>query len=87
MFKLVLKIIDNFKLKAVVIKFTCLAQLIRTSVFKSNSNGSHKKWGAKCNFATMNSVLVPLNSVLSLMVGIKIRYHFNNSMFLIKKYN
>ena len=36
---------------------------------------------------TLNSVLVPLNSVLAPMIGAKMGCYFNNSMFLIKKYN
>ena len=39
---------------------------------KSNSNGSCQKWGAKCHFATLNSVFSP-------MVGTKMGCHFNNS--------
>ena len=54
---------------------------------KSNSNGSCQKWGAKCHFATLNSVLSPLNSVFAPMVGAKLGCHFNNLMFFIKKYN
>ena len=45
------------------------------------------KMGAKCHFATLNSILAPLNSVLAPMVGVKMGCHFNNSIFLIKKYN
>ena len=45
---------------------------------KSNSNGSCQKWGAKCHFATLNSVLAPLNSVFAPMIGAKIGCHSNN---------
>ena len=54
---------------------------------KSNSNGSFQKRGAKCHFTTLNSVLAPMNSVFTPMVGVKMGCHFNNSMFFIKKYN
>ena len=54
---------------------------------KSNSNRSCQKWDAKCHFTTLNSVLGPLISVFAPMVGAKIGCHFNNSMFLSKKYN
>ena len=54
---------------------------------KSNSNGSCQKWGVKCHFATLNSVLAPLNSVFAPMVGAKLGCHFNNLMLFIKKYN
>ena len=54
---------------------------------KSNSNGSCQKRDAKCHFATLNSVLPPMNSVFALMVGVKMGCHYNNSMFFIKKYN
>ena len=38
-------------------------------------------------FYNLNSVLVPMNSIFTLMVGVKIGCHFNNSKFFIKKYN
>ena len=38
---------------------------------KSNSNGSCQIWGVKCHFATLNSVLTPLNSDFAPMVGAK----------------
>ena len=31
--------------------------------------------------------LTPMNSVFTQMIGNKIKCHFNNSMFFIKKYN
>ena len=34
-----------------------------------------------------NSVLILMNNIFALMVGVKMRYHFNNSIFFIKKYN
>ena len=34
--------------------------------------------GAKCHFATLNSVLAPMNSVFAQMVGAKMGCHFNN---------
>ena len=43
--------------------------------------GSCQKWGAKCHFTTLNSVLAPLNSVFAPIVGAKMRCHFNNSIF------
>ena len=54
---------------------------IKAQSFKSNSNGSYQKWGVKCHFATLNSVLAILNSVFAPMVGTKMGCHFNNSMF------
>ena len=39
-----------------------------------------KKWGVKCHF-------IFIDSVFALMIGVKIGCYFNNSMFLIKKYN
>ena len=45
---------------------------------QSNSNESCQKWGVKCHFITMNSVLAPLNSVFAPMVGAKMGCHFNN---------
>ena len=54
---------------------------------KSNSNGSCQKWDDKCNFVTLDSILVSLNSIFVSMIGVKIGCHFNNSMFLLKKYN
>ena len=51
---------------------------------KSNSNGSCQKWGVKCHFATLNSVLAPMNNVFAPMVGIKMGCHFNNLIFLLK---
>ena len=50
-------------------------------VTKSNSNGSCQKWGVKCHFTTLNSVLALLNSVFAPMVGAKMGCHFNNLMF------
>ena len=38
---------------------------------ESNSNGSCKKWGVKCHFEILNSVLAPLNSVFAPIVGAK----------------
>ena len=32
-------------------------------------------------FYNLNSVLVPMNNIFTLIVGVKIRCHFNNSMF------
>ena len=49
--------------------------------------GVVKNGGAKCYFATLNSVLAPLNIVFAPMVGAKLGCHFNNLMFFIKKYN
>ena len=43
--------------------------------------------GAKCHFTTLNSVLTPMNVIFAPMIVAKIRCHFNNSMFFIKKYN
>ena len=43
--------------------------------------------GAKYHFTTLNSVLAPINSIFAPIVGIKMGYHFNNSIFFIKKYN
>ena len=40
--------------------------------------------GAKCHFATLNSILAPMNSVFALMIGAKMGSHFNNSIFLLK---
>ena len=59
------------------------------SVFsaKSNSNESCQKWGVKCHFTTLNNVLAALTNVFTPMVDAKMGCHFNNSMFLIKKYN
>ena len=54
---------------------------------KSNFNGSYQKMVVKCHFATLNSVLAPMNSIFTPMVDVKIGCHFNNSMFFIKKYN
>ena len=47
--------------------------------------GVAKKKGAKCHFVILNSVLVFINSVFTPILGVKIGYHFNNSMFFIKK--
>ena len=54
---------------------------------KSNSNGSCQKRGAKYHFATLNSVLAPMNNVFAPMVDVKMGCYFNNSMFFIKNYN
>ena len=45
------------------------------------------KKSIKCYFVTLNSILVFINSVFTLIIDIKIGYHFNNSIFFIKKYN
>ena len=39
----------------------------------------------KCHFATLDSVLTPMNSIFAPIVGVKMGCHFNNSMFFIKK--
>ena len=52
-----------------------------------NGHWSCQKWGIKYHFVTLNSVLTPMNSVFVPMIGVKMGYHFNNSMFFIKKYN
>ena len=49
--------------------------------------GVTKKKGVKYHFVILNSVLASMNSIFALMIGVKIRYHFNNSIFFIKKYN
>ena len=49
--------------------------------------GFAKKKGVKCHFEILNSVLALMNSVFTIMVCVKIRCHFNNSIFFIKKYN
>ena len=55
-----------------------LFDTLKDTCDKSNSNGSCQKWGAKCHFTTLNSVLAPLNSVSAPMVGAKMGCHFNN---------
>ena len=57
------------------------------ALIESNSNEGCQKWNVKCHFATLNSVSAPLTSVFAPMVGAKMGCHFNNSVFLIKKYN
>ena len=52
---------------------------------KSNSNGSCQKKGVKYHFATLNSVLSSMNSIFAPMISVKMGYHFNNSIFFIKK--
>ena len=72
---------------SVVSPFKEKKETVLLSESKSNSNGSCQKRGAKCHFATLNSVLASMNSVFTPMVGVKTGCHFNNSIFFIKKYN
>ena len=52
-----------------------------SSLLIATPMGVVKKWGVKCHFVTLNSVLTPLNSIFAPMICVKMGYHFNNSMF------
>ena len=40
--------------------------------YMSNPNGNCQKWGVKCHFTNLNSVLPSMNSVFAPMIGAKI---------------
>ena len=58
------------KYELLLVVKSCLL-VVEPCLLESNSNGSCQKWGVKCHFATLNSVLAPLNSAFPPMVGAK----------------